>query len=162
MNSLMARCRNRFAACMRSNDGASAIEFALCAPVIFIIILGTIELSLDMFVDASVQLAAQAASRAGLTTENPATGTRAQEAQQIVMDYLGRWKNLGASVTIAEQDFAAYSDVGTSSFTGGLGGLGDVVSYNITVTMPAFTPIPKLLGITTLTFQRNYLVQNEE
>jgi hypothetical protein len=37
-----------------------------------------------------------------------------------------------------------------------------IVSYNITVTMPGFSGIPQLVGIPLLTFQRNYIVQNEK
>jgi Flp pilus assembly protein TadG len=154
--------RHRLAACLRSDIGGSAIEFALWAPLMFFIILGTFELALDMVVDASVQLAAQTASRAGLTTAAPATATRADEAQQIVMSRLGMWTRIGASVTISAQSYSTYSDVGTASYQDGLGGLGDVVLYKVSLTMPGFSGIPQLLGIKSMTFQRNYLVQNEQ
>jgi Flp pilus assembly protein TadG len=142
--------------------GISAIEFAIVGPMVFILILGTVEIALDMFVDASVQLAAQAASRTGLTTVDPASGTRATQAQNTVMAILGRWQNIGGTVSIATLDYGTYSNVGTSSYTSDLGGLGNVVSYNITVTIPGFSGIPQLFGVNTLTFQRNYIVQNEK
>jgi len=37
-----------------------------------------------------------------------------------------------------------------------------VVSYNITLTTPGISGIPQLVGIPLLTFQRNYIVQNEK
>jgi hypothetical protein len=43
-----------------------------------------------------------------------------------------------------------------------MGNFGDVVLYQITLTMPTFSGIPKLFGIESMTFQRNYLVQNEK
>jgi len=43
--------------------GVSAIEFAIAAPFVLVLVLGTCELAMDMLMDASVQLAAQAASR---------------------------------------------------------------------------------------------------
>ncbi|MDP9153044.1 MAG: pilus assembly protein [Pseudomonadota bacterium] len=154
--------RALFARMLGDSRGVSAIEFAVVGPIVFILILGTLELALDMFVDASVQLAAQAASRVGLTTVDPSSGTRADQAKTIVMAYLGRWKSVGATVTIATLNYGTYGNVGTKSYTNDLGTYGNVVSYNITVTMPGFSGIPRLFGVSTLTFQRNYLVQNEK
>ncbi|AMM16367.1 hypothetical protein AX768_19580 [Burkholderia sp. PAMC 28687] len=76
--------RALFARMLGDSRGVSAIEFAVVGPIVFILILGTLELALDMFVDASVQLAAQAASRVGLTTVDPSSGTRADQAKTIV------------------------------------------------------------------------------
>jgi Flp pilus assembly protein TadG len=39
----------------RDERGASAIEFAIVAPLVFILILGTVEVALDMIVDASAR-----------------------------------------------------------------------------------------------------------
>jgi Flp pilus assembly protein TadG len=146
---------------LRADHGVSTIEFALLAPVMFVILLGSIELGLDMMVDATVQYAAQEASRAGITTTAPADGnTRGQEAQMIAMQYLQAWANIGAVVAINEVDYGTY---GSSTTTSGPGGLGDVVSYNVSVTLNnGFTGIPTLLNVTPLVFQRNYLVQNEK
>ncbi|KND59902.1 hypothetical protein BVER_04530 [Candidatus Burkholderia verschuerenii] len=147
---------------LRDDGGSTVIEFAILAPLVFILVLGTVEMALDMMVDATVQLAAQAASRAGLTTTNPSSGTRADQAQQIVNDILGGWTNIGATVAISTLTYGTYSNVSSNTSTKGMGGFGDVVSYNITVTMPPFSGIPKLFGINQLVFQRNYLVQNEK
>jgi Flp pilus assembly protein TadG len=146
----------------RDDRGVSAIEFALVAPVVIILILGTIEMALDMFVDASVQLAAQQASRVGMTTVNPASGTRDSQARSIVMAYLSRWQNIGGTVTISTYNYGTFGNVGTNSYQSNMGAFGDVVSYNIAVTIPGFSGIPKLFGIKTMTFSRNYLVQNEK
>lgn len=158
IRSAIGRCM----AALRDERGVSSIEFAILAPMVFIILLGTFEIALDMMVDTSVQLAAQAASRAGLTTSLPASGTRAQQAQQIVMSYLGAWTRIGGTVNITTTAYSTFNNVGTSTNTSGMGGLGDVVMYNISVTMKGFSGIPWLLGIRTMTYQRNYLVQNEK
>lgn len=149
---------------LRDERGTSAIEFAILSPFVFFLVLGTVELAMDMIVDASVQIAAENASRTGLTTTAPATGTRATQAQATVMSILGRWQNVGATVTITELDYGTYDNVGTSSYQTGLGDLGDVVSYQITVSMPTgFTGLPKYFGVSMpLVFQRNFLVQNEK
>jgi Flp pilus assembly protein TadG len=149
---------------LADDSGATAIEFALLSPVVFFLVLGTVELALDMIVDASVQIAAETASRTGLTTTVPTTGTRAQQAQNIVMGILGGWQNIGGTVTITTVDYGSYINVGTTTYSAGMGAYGDVVSYQITVTLPnGFTGLPKYFGVSLpLTFQRNYIVQNEK
>jgi Flp pilus assembly protein TadG len=144
--------------------GSAAIEFAILSPIVFFFVLGTVELALDMIVDASVQIAAENASRTGLTTTAPATGTRASQAQAIVMATLGRWQNIGATVSITALDYGNYNNVGTPNYQTGLGGLGDVVSYQIAVSLPqGFTGLPKYFGVPMpMVFQRIYLVQNEK
>ncbi|WP_431311366.1 TadE/TadG family type IV pilus assembly protein [Paraburkholderia aromaticivorans] len=161
----MAWLRRRGVVGPLSDDGGvSAIEFALLSPVVFFLIMGTLELALDMIVDASVQIAAESASRVGLTTTNPATGTRSDQAQSIVMNTLGGWQKIGGTVTINTLNYGTYNNVGTSGYQANMGGFGDVVSYQITVTLPTgFTGLPKYFGVPLpLTFQRNYLVQNEK
>jgi Flp pilus assembly protein TadG len=157
-----SRPRRSLMSLLRDDRGVSAIEFAIAAPAVLILILGTVEIALDMFVDASVQLAAQAASRTGLTTSNPSTGTRAQAIQNIVTAYLGRWQSIGGTVNVTTLSYSTYSSISAGNSVTGLGGLGDVVSYNVSVTMPGFSGIPKLFGLNTLTFQRNFIVQNEK
>ena len=149
-------------ACGRDARGTSAIEFALLSPLVFMLLLATIEIALDMVVDASVQMAAQAASRAGLTTTAPDVGTRAEQAQQIVQNYLSPWERIGAVVTVTTLDYGTYANVGTSNYQTNPGGYGDVVSYNIQLTMPGFSNLPQWAGLPALVFQRNYLVQNEK
>jgi Flp pilus assembly protein TadG len=154
----------RFLSALRRNsDGVSAIEFAIAAPFLFIFVLGTVELAVDMMIDATVQIAAQSASRVGLTTTDPASGTRAAQAQQIVKNIMSGWTGMPrTTLTITELGYSTYNDVGSGSSTAGLGSLGDVVSYNITLKTPGISGIPKMVGMPMLTFQRNYIVQNEK
>jgi Flp pilus assembly protein TadG len=147
----------------RDDSGVSAIEFAIAAPFVFVLVLGTVELAVDMMIDATVQMAAQTASRVGLTTTNPTTGTRAQQAQQIVTNILSGWTSLpNTQLTVTEIAYSTYNGIGTPAYTSGPGSLGNVVSYNITLTTPGVSGIPQLFGISLLTFQRNYIVQNEK
>lgn len=158
--------RARLAAChamLRDDRGVTAIEFAIAAPLVLFMILGTIELGIDMIIDARVEYAAQAAARYGMTTTEPSTGVRADAAKAIVMNVLGSWTNLpNTSVSIVETAYGSYGDVGSTNSVSGLGGLGNVVVYKISLTTPGISGIPQLLGMSTLTFQRNYIVQNEK
>ncbi|WP_277183719.1 TadE/TadG family type IV pilus assembly protein [Caballeronia sp. BR00000012568055] len=158
----MKRAAALLSSVARDQRGVSAIEFALLGPMVFLLVLGTVEIALDMFVDASVQLAAQQASRVGLTTTTPSSGTRDSQARAIINAYLAPWTRIGGTVTISTLNYGSYGNVGTSSYQSNMGNFGDVVSYNIAVTIPGFSGIQKLFGISSLTFSRNYLVQNEK
>lgn len=147
---------------LRDSGGVSAIEFAIAAPLMFIMILASIELGMGMIMDASVLMAANEASRYGLTTTAPPTGTREAQAEKIVMNYIGGWGNvLGTTISIKEVDYGTFANVGTSKHTSGMGGLGDVVSYNISITTNGITGILPSLGLTPITYSSNFIVQNE-
>ncbi|KAK42897.1 hypothetical protein BG58_37555 [Caballeronia jiangsuensis] len=151
---------------LRDERGVASIEFAFVAVFAIILFLGTVELALEMIADASVQAAAQAASRVGLTTTAPSTGNRVQEAQAIVQSILSGWKNVSGTITVTELNYGnyGYGNVASSTYTPtqDMGGYGDVVAYNIQLKMPGITGIPKLFGVNELTFERNFIVQNEK
>jgi Flp pilus assembly protein TadG len=153
----------RFAArFLRDDSGVAAIEMAFLMMFAIFIVIGTIELAFDMIVDATVQIAAQQASRVGLTTSNPTTGTRDSRARASINKVLQPWTKIGGTVQIDMVNYGTYNNVGTKNSQANMGNFGDVVSYNITLTMPGLTGIQKLLGQGDLTFQRNYIVQNEK
>lgn len=151
---------------LRDERGIAAIEFAFVGIFAMILFIGTVEIALEMIADASVQAAAQAASRVGLTTTAPSSGTRVQKAQAIVESILGGWRNVSATITVTELNYGSYGygNVASAGYspTQDMGGYGDVVVYNIQLKMPGITGVPKLFGINQLTFQRNYIVQNEK
>ncbi|GAB7537094.1 hypothetical protein BGC_33120 [Burkholderia sp. 3C] len=144
----------------RAEGGVSTLEFALFAPAMFILMLGIIELGLNLMVDASVQYAAQQASRAGITTVAPASGTREQAATQLVTTILKPWTNIGGKLTITIVDYGTFGNATPAS---GAGGLGDVVSYHISLSMPkGFTGLLGFFHMAPIVYSRYYLVQNEK
>jgi Flp pilus assembly protein TadG len=144
--------------------GIASIEFAVVAFMSVVLIVGTVELALEMIVDATVQVAAQEASRVGLTTSAPSSGSRQDAAKEIIGQVLGGWKKLGATVDITELNYGTFGNLTSTGFkpTTDMGGYGDVIAYNIQLRMPGITGIPKMFGINELTFERNYIVQNEK
>ncbi|BAN25707.1 hypothetical protein [Caballeronia insecticola] len=151
---------------LRDERGIASIEFAFVAFFAMVFFIGTVEIALEMIADASVQAAAQAASRVGLTTIAPSTGSRVQKAQAIVESILGGWKNVNGTITVSELNYGSYGygNVASATYTPtqDMGGYGDVVVYKIQLTMPGVTGVPQLFGINELTFERNFIVQNEK
>lgn len=163
----------------------------MVAPFLIIIILGTIEIGLDMWIDASVEAAAQRASRLGITTVIPTGQTREQAVQAIVNNVLSTWQSLNAVETTTIKSYSSYIAVGqpepytdvhnvghyvlgdpytdvnkngqwdADQGTNGAGGYNDIVQYTITFTTQSFTGLPELLGMSKLTFGRTFIVQNE-
>ncbi len=75
-------------------------EMAFVMMFAVFIILGTFELAFDMIIDGIVQIAAQQASRVGLTTSSPSSGSRADAAKASIMATLKPWTNMGGTLTI--------------------------------------------------------------
>lgn len=182
---------HRFAHPLRGNRGVTAMEFAIVLPFMVILILGTIEVGLDLWVDASVESAAQRASRLGITTVIPAGQTREQAVQAIVNNVLSTWQSLGPVETTTIKSYSSYIAVGqpepytdlknvghyvlgdpytdvnkngvwdADQGTDGAGGYNDIVQYTITFKIKSFTGLPEMMGIDTLVFSRTFIVQNE-
>lgn len=148
----------------RDDTGVSAIEFAIVAPVVLLMVLGTMEIALDMTMDATVQMAAQAASRAGLVNVTPTGSTREAQAKSVAMGVIGMWANLpNTTVSISETTYANYAGVSSGTSTANsAGSWGSVVTYNISLTTQGATGVLKLFGVSSMTFSRSYLVQNEQ
>jgi Flp pilus assembly protein TadG len=148
---------------LTDNRGVTAIEFAICAPIVFIFVIATVELSADMMLDSMLQAVTQSAARAGLTNVTPASGTRADYAKSIITKGLSGWLSLpNTTLSITETSYSSYGAMSTSSGTAGLGGWGDAVAYQVTVTTPGLTGLPKFFGFSPMTFSRNFIVQNEK
>jgi hypothetical protein len=70
----------------RSERGSSMIEFALGAPVLFLLAAGTIELGMILFVNVLMESGLRDASRFGITGQVPAGQSRLERILEIVED----------------------------------------------------------------------------
>ena len=69
---------------IRNNKAVTAIEFAILAPVFFLIFMGIIEVGLTMFVDSTLNTALRSAARKGI----PTGYTNAQNFRNVMDDYM--------------------------------------------------------------------------
>ena len=72
---------------LADSEGATAVEFAMVAPIFFLLIIGMIELSLVMMANAILQSAVGDAARTGITGNSPA-GTNRTDAIEAAIDSL--------------------------------------------------------------------------
>lgn len=163
MHGRNVRTWHRFA---RSERGVSTLEFAFIAPFMFILIFGSFELALDMIADASVQIAAEVASRSAMVMGAPPAGvTPAQQVSATVHQILDMWAPLGGNVNVQLTAYSALNELGGANGVAGVGAGGSIVTYNVSLTMPAFTGVPSWVNAGSpfvFTFSRNFVVQNEQ
>jgi len=81
--------------CRRNRKGVAAVEFAVVAPVLFLMILGMIELGRAIMVQQVITNASREGARVAVLD-----GTTGTEVQNAVDSYLGRASITGASVTV--------------------------------------------------------------
>jgi Flp pilus assembly protein TadG len=69
---------------LRNNKAVTAIEFAILAPVFFLIFMGIIEIGLTMFFDATMNTALRSAARNGVTNGY----SNMAEVRDVMDDYM--------------------------------------------------------------------------
>ncbi|WP_347558138.1 TadE/TadG family type IV pilus assembly protein [Robbsia sp. KACC 23696] len=159
---VLRRLTGKFA---RDERGVTAIEFAIAAPFLILIMLGAFEICFDLMMDATLQTATQEAGRAGLTTVVPTGSTRDAQAKAILTRVMGPWLKLpGSSMSYSTVSYTSYANAaaGTGGTANSQGNYGDVAVYTVTLTTTGMTGILKVFGLNTLTFTRSFMVQNEK
>jgi len=170
------------------NDrGASAVEFALIAPVVLMVFLAAVDLGFREYVGTQLQGTMDQAARK-VTVGGVSSST-------ITSFVTNRIKSIlpGASVTITTKSYDDFSDVGkpepittdtaplgsyntgdcfedmngngvwdSDSGSSGFGTSDDIVYYTATVSYPALVPVGKLLGwSTTETVKATTMMRNQ-
>ena len=154
----------------KGEDGASAMEFAFAAPVVFLAVAGIIDLMMVLFVTSLMEGGLQSASRLGRTGFQPVGITREQAVIQAVAD-----ATIGLvdpnELTITTSVYPCFDSIGQpepyvdantngsydagETFTdvngntvwdadmaaSGLGGPGSVVLYEVSYDWAALTPL---------------------
>ncbi len=181
----------RYRCLWRDRRGSTAVEFAMIAPVFFLIVVATFELSLYLFLSGSVQSAVMMASRYGATGQQAGLLDRQQRIVDIVEDRT--W----GFVTIKPEDvdtlvYESFADIGqgepfddingngtfdsgTETFTdvngngtwdsdmgaAGLGGPGDIVLYKISFSTDVITNLVRPIFGDTFHYIASVAVRNE-
>jgi len=175
----------------RDTGGATALEFALITPLMLILLFATVDVGMEILLDSALEHGAQAAARIGMTVQTESGISREQAVYNEVWYWVGPWLQNQGQLTVTEETYPAFSDIGmpepcgddsyakTGVCTGpytdvngnghwdadmgsnGLGGYGAIVRYQFQISRPTFTGILQLLGISLFSLQRTVVLQNE-
>lgn len=132
----------RLAKLAHQNDGATIVEFALVAPVLFLILFGIIEFSLVMFASSVIEGATGNAARLSKTgAERSTAGTSEERAEldsarlrQLVLER-------GSGVLKDNNDLHITVIPQGGSKDGTMGSSGEIVVYRVTYNWNIFTPL---------------------
>lgn len=106
------RIRHDVRSCWTCNRGISVLQFALAAPILFLLAFGVIEIALIMFVSNAAESALKEAFRFGITGQQV---NGEAERQQRILDVLGdRTFGMidGSGVVITRASYASFDEVG--------------------------------------------------
>lgn len=175
----------------RRQDGVTAVEFAMIAPVFILFVMGIIEFSLIMFVSMVMESATDDTARLGKTGFVAGGTTRQAE---IIADVNNRTAGLldPAQIAVTTQVYANFDNVGQPepcispptppcggtpgvNFTdvngngqwdadmgaAGLGNPGDIVVYTVTYPWPIVTPVMRAFLGNTYRITARSVVRNE-
>ncbi len=172
-------------------SGTAIIEFAFAAPVMILLVVGSIEFGMVMFTSTLMEGAIRDASRYGITGQEPTEAARLARILELVGENtLGLVDMSTARIDVLV--YPAFADIGKpESFTDGNGngafdagetftdtngngvwdadsgapgpgGSGDIVLYRINYDWPFITPFfASILGNETLSLTASLAVRNE-
>ena len=173
---------------LRDRSGATIVEFAIVGPVMLMLLLGTMEFGLNVYMRAVLEGAMQQAGRN--------SGLQSSQSSQTTIDTFVRDRVQAilpnATVTFARENYQAFQTVGRpEDFTDtngngvydstecfqdangngvwdadgartGIGGANDVVEYVATVTYPSVIPGGSALGLSpTTTIKATTMLRNQ-
>ena len=134
ISAALCRLRPRIANVRRARRGVATVEFAVLAPVFFVVVLGVIEFTRAMMVEELLTNAAHEGARAGVLDN-----AQASDVTSAVNNYLAAAGISGATTTVSPSppSSAPYGQSVT-------------VNVQISYYSVSWLPIPKFLGGTTL------------
>jgi Flp pilus assembly protein TadG len=155
---------------LRDEQGGSALEFALVAPMLTLLIGGILEVGIILFVNASLEGGIRDASRFGITGFTPNAVSRETQIVDIINSHLMGLYTITSS-DISERVYSSFTNIGAPEpyidtngngrydlgepFTdingngkwdpdmaaSGAGGAGQVVVYEVAINWHPFTPV---------------------
>lgn len=126
-----------------NRDGATIIEFAIIAPILFLMVMGIIEFSLIMYASSVVENATAAGSRYGITGSSYGAPDRTENIRaniQRLSAGLLNENNLIIKRTIFN-DFRGVQSADANPKEGDFGCADKAVLYDVSYTWNLFTPM---------------------
>jgi Flp pilus assembly protein TadG len=127
--------------------GASTVEFALIAPILFLLLCAALDLGLTMWVNLTMQYAVREGARYAVTgQDNLDPNTSDQQRylaviQEIKNSSMGLYNMVSPSYTITINGQAQNYSTQSSYSTGMFGNPGDIIVLQLNCAWPLLTPL---------------------
>lgn len=161
----MKRLIRQWSRLRRNQQGVSALEYALAAPLLFAVIFVAIEVAFIMLADAHLDVAANRVARLGRIG---ITGECQLAVNKVMNETLSGWISADSNVYAEAK---VYTPGGDNAFGDAYdenyipvcdsGGRGDMVIYRLGFDRPGLTGFIFWLGLSKVRFERVVLIQNE-
>ena len=136
-------------------DGQTAVEFALIAPLLFLLVFGVMEYGRLFFTQIEVEDAVQEAGRYASTGASQTGMTRLASIEAVLQQD-------AAGINVPIQNIQISSLTNGSWVSGSAGGPGDTVAITVTMQMKLMTPlIGKYFSNGVYTFTASTTFKNE-
>ncbi|MFT0533920.1 TadE/TadG family type IV pilus assembly protein [Castellaniella hirudinis] len=133
------------------------MEFAIVAPVLFLVLFASLEVGFMMMADAALERTASQVTR---HARIDLRGSCTNSLKSAIQDGLAGWAKPN-SVQVSAQVLYASDPVNFPQTPNSCGGPKDMVQYRISFTQPMFIGMLGFMGIDPFTYQRTVIVQNE-
>lgn len=158
----MNRLRQQLSNLWRNQRGVAALEYAILAPLFFLVLFMSIEVTFALLGDATLERAASQITRAGKVGIRGDCGTK-------VMDMLNERVSFWANTDNLRADVKIYTPGEDNHFVDdkeyvpvcNAGGRGDMVIYRLGFDKPAMTGVFAMFGLEFFHYERIVLIQNE-
>ena len=150
--------------------GTTALEFAMLAPILFLIVAGVIEISAQATVAAALDFGARRASRMGVTGSIDGTGTMASDQMRTEALKSTVLSSSGGILTddrlqLSQSSYGTAADVSAGkNVTAGPGKAGQLVRYELIYIQPLLSYSEfgvSWFPLTQFTHKSTVLVKNE-
>ncbi|ONG44769.1 hypothetical protein BKE38_27330 [Pseudoroseomonas deserti] len=140
--------------------GAAALEFALCALPLLLILTAMLEFGWQLAINAGLEFGARYAARLGVTGSSLGSGTPQQALTRAMLSRVPLLKP--AHFTLELRYWGDLASIGNAAkATSGMGGAGAVVEYRLSYSAPLLTPLGRAGWGKTIEHRAVVVVQNE-
>jgi hypothetical protein len=144
----------------RHRRGTAALEFALCALPLLLLLTAILEFGWQLAINAGLEYGARHAARLGVTGASLGAGTPEQALTRAVLRQVPLLQP--ARFTLELRSWGELASIGDAArATGGMGGSGAVVEYRLSYSAPLLTPLGRAGWGRTIEHRAVVVVQNE-
>lgn len=161
----MEPARRRVHELWRHQRGVTALEYALVAPLFFLVLFMSIEVTFMLLADSTLDTAASRITRMGKIGQ-----FQGQDCHEKVMRELTDTLSIWADTTNVYADAKIYKPGEDNSFEAldqnytpvcNTGDRGDMVIFRLGFDKPGLTGLIRYLGLSVFRFERIVVIQNE-